>query len=78
MITGSGDVQSRIEEKRGELKQAHIRNWRMKAEELRTIAAEMRSADARRLMLNAAINYERLADEADELSHPSHTEASCA
>jgi hypothetical protein len=43
-----------------------IRTWRAKAEELRKIADGLKSEHTRQLLLNAAVNYERLADEAEE------------
>jgi hypothetical protein len=43
-----------------------IRTWRAKAEELRKIADGLKSEHTRHLLLNAAANYERLADEAEE------------
>ena len=67
-----GDVLSPIDadETRADLKRGHIRSWRLKAEELRTIADGMKTDAARRAMLNAAKNYERLADEAEENDKP--------
>jgi hypothetical protein len=47
-------------------KRLYVRRWRAKAEELRTIADGMTSDHARRQMLNASENYERLADEAEK------------
>jgi hypothetical protein len=47
------------------LKRERFRSWRMKAEELRTIADGMKNDHARRGILNAAANYTRLADEAE-------------
>ena len=47
-------------------KRLHIRTWRMKAEQLRTIVDGMKNEHTRRLLQNAAANYERLADEAEE------------
>jgi hypothetical protein len=43
----------------------HIGIWRAKAEELCTITDGTTSDDTRRLLLNAAANYDRLADEAE-------------
>jgi hypothetical protein len=67
-----GDVLSPIDadETRAELKRGHIRTWRLKAEELRTMADDMKTDAARRSMLNAAKNYERLADEAEGNDKP--------
>ena len=44
----------------------HVRTWRAKAAELRTIAAGIESEHTRQLLLGAAANYERLADQAEE------------
>jgi hypothetical protein len=44
----------------------HIRTWRAKAEELRKIAAGLKNEHTRQLLLNAAANYDRLADQAEE------------
>jgi hypothetical protein len=44
-------------------KLAAVRRWRTKAEELREIAMGMTDIGARRLMLNAAANYDHLAEE---------------
>jgi hypothetical protein len=41
-----------------------VRMLRMKAEEVREIAMGMKDFNSRRLMLNAAANYDRFADEA--------------
>jgi hypothetical protein len=46
-------------------KQLQIRRWRAKAEELRTIADGVKNDHARRGLLNAAANYDRLADDAE-------------
>jgi len=55
---GDGDI--------ADAKRSHIRRWRAKAAELRVIADGMKNDHrARRLMLNAAENYDRLADEAE-------------
>jgi len=51
-------------------KRLHIRTWRMKAEELRTITDAMTSDDTRRQLLNAAANYDRFADEAEARDKP--------
>jgi hypothetical protein len=48
------------------VKRLHIRTWRGKAEELRTIADGIKSEHTRQLLLNAAANFERLADQAEE------------
>ena len=44
---------------------ARIRNWRLKAAELRAVADNMKDPAARIGMLNAAATYETLADEAE-------------
>jgi hypothetical protein len=44
---------------------SQIPAWRLKAEGLRRVAAGMKSKYARQLMLNAAANYDRWADEAE-------------
>ena len=59
-----------IDEVRADVTRLHIRTWRAKAEEVRTIADGMRNDHARRGMLNAAANYELLADEAEERDKP--------
>jgi hypothetical protein len=46
----------------------HIQTWRDKAEELRTIADGIKNEQTRQLLLNAAANYERLADQAEKAS----------
>ena len=68
MIKQLGDLLSRpdTQEMGNALKREHFRSWRMKAEELRTIVDGMKNEDTRHLLLNAAANYERLADEAEE------------
>ena len=60
---------------RREQRRAHIHKWRLKAEEMRTIADAMEDAGACRLMLNAAANYERLANAAEECESPGAAEA---
>jgi len=47
-----------------------IRRWRAKAKELRTIADGMKDEGTRRLLRNAAANYDRLADDAEERERP--------
>jgi hypothetical protein len=47
-------------------KQKMIRIWRTKAEELREIAMGMKDVCSRGGMLNAADNYDHLADEAEQ------------
>jgi hypothetical protein len=54
----------------GDANRLHIRTWRMKAEELRTIADGMMSDHTRHLLLNAAANYERMADQAEKHDKP--------
>ena len=54
----------------GDWRMSNVEDWRMKAEELRTIADGMTSDHARQKMLNAAANYERLADEAEKRDKP--------
>jgi len=44
---------------------ARIRDWRMRAEELRTVAETLRDAVTRRGLLNAAATYDAMADEAE-------------
>jgi len=51
-------------------KRLYICHWRAKSEELRSIAEGMKNDYSRRLMLNAAANYDRLADEAEERDRP--------
>jgi hypothetical protein len=59
-----------VEETDDDPKRLHIRGWRAKAEELRSIAYGMKNDHARQKMLNAAANYERLADEAEKRYKP--------
>ena len=59
---------------RREQRRAHIHMWRLKAEEMRTIADAMEDAGSRRLMLNAAANYQRLANAAEEHESPNAAE----
>jgi hypothetical protein len=44
------------------VEQRRIRRWRDKAEECRTIAAQMRSPQAREQGMRLAASYDRLAD----------------
>jgi hypothetical protein len=53
-------------EQTDDAKRLYIRRWRVKAEELRTIACRMKSDHGRQKILNAAANYERLANEAEK------------
>jgi hypothetical protein len=48
-----------------ERERARIRDWRKRAEELRTVAGNMKDAEARLGMLNAAASYDSLADDAE-------------
>jgi hypothetical protein len=48
----------------------YIGTWRQRAEELRAIADGMKSDHGRRGMLNAAANYDRLADDAERRGRP--------
>ena len=41
-------------------------HWRMRAEEMRTIAEENRDSTARAMMLRIAADYDRLAEPADD------------
>jgi len=52
-----------VDESIDDARRLYIRHWRARAEELRTIADGMKDDDTRRLLLNAAANYDRLADE---------------
>jgi len=46
------------------------RNWRMRAEETRTLAEDMKEAEPRAMMLRIAAEYEKLAEWAEENSTP--------
>jgi hypothetical protein len=52
---------------------ARINHWRMRAEELRTTAEQFHNPSARRSLLSAAANYEKLAEDAERslTGHPS-------
>jgi hypothetical protein len=43
-----------------------VMHWRLRAEEARVLAEEMRDEDAKRSMLHIASEYEKMADRADE------------
>ncbi len=45
--------------------QERIQSWRIKAEELRTLAERMTDIEARRGLLEAAASYDALADETE-------------
>jgi hypothetical protein len=60
---------------RSDAEHGRIRVWRLKAEELRTIADGMRDPSARSGLLNAAMNYERLADDAEGRFEPARDAA---
>jgi len=45
-------------------------NWRMRAEETRAIAEEMKEAEPKAIMLRIAADYEKLAEWAEENSIP--------
>ena len=66
-MTGTNTLATKGEDDgRTDYTRRRIHTWRMKAEELRTIADEMNDAGWRRLMLNAAANYDRLTEEAEQ------------
>ena len=46
------------------------RNWRMRAEETRVLAEDMKEAEPRAIMLRIVAEYERLAEWADKNSTP--------
>jgi hypothetical protein len=66
----ASDDTPQIEKARDDVTRLRILTWRAKAEELRTVADGMKNESARRGMLTAAANYERLADEAEERGKP--------
>jgi hypothetical protein len=46
----------------------NARNWRLRAEEIRTLADEMRNDEAKLIMLRIAADYEKLAIFAERAS----------
>ncbi len=48
------------------------RTWHMRAEEIRTLAAEMKEAEPKAIMLRIAADYERLAEWAEKNPSGSH------
>jgi hypothetical protein len=48
------------------------RTWRMRAEEIRTLASDMKEAEPKAIMLRIAEDYERLAGWAEKISSGSH------
>jgi hypothetical protein len=42
------------------------KHWRDRAAEIRVLAEEMKEADARTMMLNLAMDYDKLADRAED------------
>jgi hypothetical protein len=42
-------------------------HWRGRAEEARMIAGTMKDGDSRRILLEIAVGYERMAEQADRL-----------
>jgi hypothetical protein len=65
-LASDGASQPRVEDPDSDVERLRIRHWRAKAEEMRTIADGMKNDLARRGFLNAAANYDRLADEYEE------------
>jgi hypothetical protein len=72
MVDNDDDTgpQLRVRTATADATRLHVRTWRNRAEELRTIADDMTDNHSRRLMLNAARNYDRMADEYEERDRP--------
>ena len=49
----------------------NARTWRFRAEEMRMLAAYMTNDEPKAIMLRIAVDYEKLAESAEQVSRPS-------